>query len=363
MPNNLTVRAVRGVGVEVPTTYVLGTSRGAISRANLVLIDLETEAGITGRAYVFSHMPDVSRAIIAMLSEVERVTKGDPVAPLDLYARLHERFALIGVQGIIRMALAGFDVAAWDALAISQNLPLARLLGATPRPIPAYNSCGLGLMAEPEQVADEAEKLLGGNFRAVKLRLGYPTLKQDIAAVRAVKKRIGENLLMTDYNQALSLTDALERGRALDDEGLYWLEEPIRHDDYAGNAALRHELKVPIQIGENFSLPEGMEVALDAGASDWVMPDLERIGGVTGCMRAAALSAARRIAMSSHLFPEVSAHLLAATPTAHWLEYVDWMDTLVQEPLRIVDGCAVVSGKPGNGLVWDQKAAERYRVV
>ena len=120
---------------------------------------------------------------------------------------------------------------------------------------------------------------------------------------------------------------------------------------------------MPIQIGENFSLPEGMEVALDAGASDWVMPDLERIGGVTGFMRAAALAQARRIEMSSHLFPEVSAHLLAATPTAHWLEYVDWMDKLVQEPLRIVDGCAVVSDKPGNGLVWDAKAVETYRVA
>jgi mandelate racemase len=362
MPNNLTVRAVRAVGVEVPTTYVLGTSRGAISRANLVLIDLDTEAGITGRSYIFSHMADVSRAIMALLAEAERVVKGDAVAPLDLYAKLHERFALIGVQGVIRMALAGFDVAAWDALAISQGLPLARLLGAAPRPIRAYNSCGLGLMA-PDKVADEAEKLLAGGFRAVKLRLGYPTLQQDLAAVRAAKQRIPESVaLMTDYNQALPLADALERGRALDQEGIYWLEEPIRHDDYAGNAALR-ALNVPIQIGENFSLPDGMAVALDAGASDWVMPDLERIGGVTGFMRAAALADARRIAMSSHLYPEVSAHLLAATPTCHWLEYVDWMDRLVQEPLKIVDGCAVVSGKPGNGLVWDQGAVEKYRVV
>ena len=136
MPNNLTVRAVRGVGVEVPTTYVLGTSRGAFSKANLVLVDVETEAGITGRSYVFGHSVEVSRAIVAMLAAVDRITKGDPVAPLDLYAKLHERFALIGVQGIIRMALSGFDIAAWDAVAISQNLPLARLLGATPQPDP-----------------------------------------------------------------------------------------------------------------------------------------------------------------------------------------------------------------------------------
>jgi mandelate racemase len=168
---------------------------------------------------------------------------------------------------------------------------------------------------------------------------------------------------MVDYNQALTLLDAIERGRALDDEGLYWLEEPIRHDDYAGAATLRRELTLPVQIGENFSLPEGMAAALSAGAADWVMPDLERIGGVTGWQRAAALAAANRIEMSSHLFPEVSAHLLAATPTAHWLEYVDWADKIVEEPLRIVDGCAIVSERPGNGLVWNVKAVETYRVA
>ena len=118
------------------------------------------------------------------------------------------------------MAMAGLDVAAWDALALASGLPLATLLGSAPKRIPAYNSCGLGLMPSPEAVADEAEKLLAGGFRAVKLRLGYPTLRQDIAAVRAVRRRIGDAIaLMVDYNQALSLAEALERGRALDAEG------------------------------------------------------------------------------------------------------------------------------------------------
>ncbi len=168
--------------------------------------------------------------------------------------------------------------------------------------------------------------------------------------------------IMVDYNQALGLADALARGRALDSEGLAWLEEPIRHDDYAGYAALVRELNVPIQIGENFSEPAGMAVALAAGAADYVMPDLERIGGVTGWLRAAALAATHRIPMSSHLFPEVSAHLLAATPTCHYLEYVDWADKIVEQPLRVIDGCAVPSECPGNGLSWDAKAVEKYRL-
>jgi mandelate racemase len=261
------------------------------------------------------------------------------------------------------MALSAIDVALWDALAIAAGQPLARLLGASTRPIPAYNSCGLGLMA-PEAVADEAEKLLAGGFRAIKLRLGYPTLAADLAALHAVRKRVpGEIAVMVDYNQALTLAQALERGRALDREGIYWLEEPIRHDDYAGNARLVRDLASPVQIGENFNLVTAMHAALDAGAADYVMPDLDRIGGVTGFMQAAALAAASGIEMSSHLFPEVSAHLLAATPTAHWLEYMDWAAPVLAEPLKIVDGCALAPDRPGNGLVWNPDAVARYRIV
>ena len=106
-----------------------------------------------------------------------------------------------------------------------------------------------------------------------------------------------------------------------------------------------------------------MATALAAGAADYVMPDLERIGGVTGWLRAAALAAAQRIPMSSHLFPEVSVHLLAATPTCHYLEYVDWADRVVEEPLKIVDGHAIAPDRPGNGLSWDKKAIEKYRIV
>jgi mandelate racemase len=362
-PPLLTIRAIRSIGVEVPMTYTLGTSRGVITKAPLLLIDLDTEEGVTGRSYLWCYFPAAVPAIAKILEEVARVVKGKRLAPADLWSKLAERFALIGVQGIVRMAMAGFDVAAWDALAIAAGWPLATLIGSSPKRIPAYNSCGLGLMA-PREVADEAEKLLARGFRAIKLRLGYPTLEDDLAALHAVKKRVGSEIaVMVDYNQALSLAQALERGRALDQQGIYWLEEPIRHDDYAGNATLVRELKTPIQIGENFSESAAMAMALAAGAADYVMPDLERIGGVTGWLRAAALAAAHRVEMSSHLFPEVSAHLLAATPTAHFLEYVDWADKILAEPLKIVDGFAVVPQRPGNGLAWDAKAVKKYRIA
>ena len=358
----LTLRDIRAIGVEVPMTYALGTSAATVRAAPLLLIDIETEEGITGRSYLFCYLPAAAPAIASLLGEVLRAVKGERIAPLELWTKLHKRFTLIGVQGIVRMAMSGFDIACWDALATAARVPLASYLGATARSVPAYNSCGLGLMA-PDALADEAGKLLAGGFRAMKLRLGYPTLEADLAAVRAVRRRLPDDVaLMVDFNQALTVEEALRRGRVLDGEGIYWIEEPIRHDDYAGCAALARELATPIQIGENFSETRAMAEALAAGACDYVMPDLERIGGVTGWQRAAALAAERGIRMSSHIFPETSVHLLAATPTRHWLEYVDWANAILAEPLALVDGNALVPDRPGNGLAWDERAVRRYRM-
>src|SRR4029078_5233870 len=200
----LTIRALRGTPVEVPLNYVLGTSAVAVHKAPLLLVDLETEEGVTGRTYLFCYVPAAAPAIISLLTAGERLVKGETVAPVELWKKLARRFTLIGVQGIVRMAMSAFDTAAWDALAIAADKPLADFIGATPRNIPAYNSCGLGLKGALGALADEAEKLLAGGFRAVKLRLGYPTVQGDIAAVHAVRKRIGDDVaLMVDYNQAL----------------------------------------------------------------------------------------------------------------------------------------------------------------
>jgi len=360
--NELTVRAIRAVAVEVPLRFVLGTSAAAVRAAPLLLVDVETEEGITGRTYLFCYVRAAAPAIVSLLSAVEAAVKGQRVVPAERWAQLAKQFRLIGVQGVVRMAMSAFDTACWDALAIAANVPLVEYLGGARRPIPAYNSCGLGLMPTAA-LADEAEQLLEGGFGAVKLRLGYPTLAEDIAALHAVRARVPAAIrIMVDFNQALSVDEALKRGRALDGEGVYWIEEPIRHDDYRGAATLARELVTPIQIGENFSEPHSMAEALEMQACDYAMPDLERIGGVTGWRGAAALAAARTVPMSSHLFPEVSAHLLAVTPTAHWLEYVDWAGAIVEEPLAIVAGHAVIPARPGNGLAWNKEAVGRYRM-
>ena len=367
----LTLRSVSTVAVHVPMKRPLGTSARRMDIAPLVLIDVETTEGVTGRAYVFCYLPSATAGVESIVREAASRTKGDRVSPVDLNAKLSRHFRLLGVRGMVTMALAGFDAACWDALAVAAGVPLVVLLGSAPRPVRAYNSnglsirdSGLGMGDSWSELAGEAEELLGdGGFTAVKLRLGYETLAADVAAVQEVRKRLpGSAVLMTDYNQALTVTDALQRGRALDREGVAWIEEPIRHDDYAGNATLTRELSTPIQIGENFDTPHGMADALAARACDYVMPDFARIGGVSGWMEAAALAQAAGMQMSSHLYPEFSAHLLAVTPTCHWLEYVDWAAPILETPIEIRDGHAIIPDRPGAGIDWDTDAVAKYRV-
>lgn len=342
--------------------HALGTSALTLRAAPLLLIDLETEEGITGRSYIFCYHPIGAGLIARVLEHSYSLIKGDQVWPSRIGAKLARQFRLISVSGVVLLALAGLDVACWDALAIAVGMPLVDFLGGTRKPIPAYNSNGLGLMAS-EQVADEAEELLEGGFRAVKLRLGHPTLAADLDVARCVRKRLPDEIeIMTDYNQALTAEEALERGRALDQEGFAWIEEPIQHDDYAGCARIARALATPIQIGENFAGPNALAAALAAKAADYMMPDLMRIGGVTGWLQASSLAASAGIQLSSHLFPEVSASLLAVSPTCHWLEYVDWASPILAEPLQVIDGNVTPPDRPGTGVRWNDAAVARYRV-
>ncbi len=167
---------------------------------------------------------------------------------------------------------------------------------------------------------------------------------------------------MSDYNQSLSVAEARRRTAALDEEGLYWIEEPVRADDYSGHAQVRRGAKTAIQTGENWWGVHDLAKSVEAGASAYAMADAVKIGGVTGWLRAAALTESAGLPLSSHLYPEISAHLLAVSPTGHWLEYVDWANPILEEPLRIDDGQAAASGAPGIGIRWNEEGIRRYSV-
>lgn len=356
-----TITSLTARPVLVPMNRPLRTSSGSITKVPLVLIDLATSAGAVGHSYLFTVTPLALKSTVAQLTDMADLLVGQPLLPFELEQTLSKRFTLLGVNGLVGMALSGIDMAAWDAQSQIAGQPLASLLGGELKPIPAYNSCGLGLMG-PEKVALEAIELLGkGRFTALKLRLGYPTLEEDVATLLALQEVIpAGTLVMSDYNQALTPAEAIRRGLVLDEMNLAWIEEPVRADDHAGNAMVASALRTPVQIGENFWGPRDMGRALRAGACDYAMPDAERIGGVSGWLRAAAIADAHAMPMSTHLFPEVSSHLMCVTPTAHWLEYVDWASPILAKPLEIKGGHAIIADAPGSAVAWDEAAVSKY---
>jgi len=349
----LRIRAIR-----VPLARPMHTSSGSILDAPLALIEVVTRQGVRGFAYLFAYQPAALKPLCTLLDNLGAALAGESIAPFGLEARLQQRFRLLGPQGLTGMAISGIDMAAWDAFARSRDLPLCRLLGGEPRPIRAYNSLGLdGAKAAGRQAVESAEQ----GFRALKIKIGYPDLHDDVAAIRAVRSAVGDALaLMVDYNQSLDVAEAIRRIRVLDDEGLAWIEEPTRADDYAGHARIRAAVRTPIQIGENWWGVPDMVKSLAAGASAFAMPDVMKIGGVTGWMRAAALAQAAGVPMSSHIFVEVSSQLLAVTPTCHYVEFLDKARPILTTPAQLVDGNIVLSEAPGSGVEFDEQAVTRY---
>jgi mandelate racemase len=307
---------------------------------------------------VFTYTPAALKPTAELIRNIEPLVRGDRLAPAETEQKLAKRFRLLGTQGLVGIALAAIDMALWDALARFHDLPLVRLLGGSEKPIRAYGGIGYDGAEGSARVAEGWAKQ---GFTGVKAKIGYPTVAEDVAVVRAIRKATGADLhVMVDYNQCLTPAEAVQRLRVLDDEGLTWVEEPTLAHDYAGHALVAREARTPIQCGENWWGPLDMRHAIEAGASDLVMPDVMKIGGVTGWLRAASLAQAKNIPVSSHLWPELSARLLCCTPTAHWLEYADWWNPVLADPLRVENGEAIVSDAGGSGLEWNEDAVRRF---
>jgi mandelate racemase len=359
---SLTFKSIRARPLVLRLKRPVVARIATISDWPLILIDLFTEEGIVGRSYLEPYTVKTMRYLVPALQDFGDMLKGRKVAPAELYELARKSLHFVGYEGQSMIAVAGLDMAAWDALAKAAGLPLCVLLGGSVGPVKAYNSNGLWLQP-PELLGADAIALRDeGGFAALKIRLGRDSPRDDIAAIDAVRRAVGDGIeLMADFNQGLTLAEALQRCHMLDDQGLAWIEEPIVYDNLDGFAQLAAEIDTPIQIGENFYGPRALHAALQRRACDLVMPDFMRIGGVTGWLRAAAIAGASGVPMSTHLYPEVGAHVMRVTETAHWLEWQDWADPILQKPYEIRDGQLHIPDVPGVGLEWNEDAVSRYR--
>jgi mandelate racemase len=352
---SLRVRTVR-----VPLQQPHQTASGVVAESPLVLVDAVTDGGVTGHSVVFTYTAAALNPVAELVRNIEGLVQGDALAPVEIEQKLARRFRLLGTQGLVGMALAAIDMAVWDALARTHDCSLLRLLGGVEKAVPAYGAVGYdGIEVSARTAEDWAKR----GFTGIKAKIGYPTVAEDVAVIRAMRKAAGDGVaIMVDYNQSLSPADAVQRMRRLDEEGLTWVEEPTLAHDFTGHALIARAAATPIQCGENWWGLLDMQHAVDAQASDFMMPDVMKIGGVSGWLRAAALALAHGIRISNHLWPEISAQLMCVTPTAHWLEYADWWNAIMAEPLAIKNGMTDVAGATGSGVAWNEDAVARFAV-
>jgi mandelate racemase len=353
------IRSMGARAVVVPLARPLRTASGSIPASPLVLLDIETDQGTAGRAYLFGYTSVTLRPLCTLLDSIAPLLIGQPIAPVAVQDRLVATFKLVGRQGLLGMVLSGIDMALWDALGRLAGRAVAELLGGRCEPIAAYDSFGL---VDPRADRRALEASVQAGFKAIKIKIGAASPAEDVETVRAVRDIIGPEVqLMVDLNQSQDVASAIRRIDRLAPYQLSWVEEPVAAEDLTGHARVRAATEVPIQTGENWWFTTDMARAIEAEACDLAMPDLMKIGGITGWLKAMALAEAASLPISSHIFPEASAHVLPVSPTAHFLEYLDTAGPILTERLSLQNGLATARG-PGLGMDWDEASVARYLV-
>jgi len=356
----LTIESLSVRAAKVPLPEPHRTATAVISESPLVFIDITASDGSVGHALLFTYTPVALIPTAAMVDNMRPLLEGQVLAPKSLAADLAARFKLLGKQGVVGMALAGIDMALWDCLARSQNLSLVHLLGGESKAVKPYGAVGFDGQSGS---ALTAEKLVADGFLGVKAKIGYATVEEDIQVIRAMRNAVGNDIaIMVDYNQSLDAVEAMRRLQHLDEEGLTWVEEPVSARDYRNQATLSAASATPIQCGENWWGIEDMQLSLSTESTNLVMPDVMKIGGITSWLDAAALASAYQIPMSTHLWSELSARLLCITPTADWLEYCDWWNPVIKNPLVVENGYTKLDDNPGTGVQWNEKMIEKYLI-
>ena len=279
-------------------------------------------------------------------------------------ARLERAGGWTGPGGMLNMAMSPLDIALWDAAGKSLGQPLCRLLGGYTDRVRAYASDGLWYSLNLETLARSARSHVDRGFDLMKLRLGRePTPATEVARVRSVQDAVGDRVgIMVDATESWSEPQAMASGKALQEAGITWLEDPVSHRNLPGLAALAQALEVPVAAGEHLFGLEPFQRTLDARAVNIAIIDLARVGGITPWMKVAALAQARGIPLAGHVIPEVHVHLLSAVPNGYLVEYMPRSEPLFETRLSLEDGYLVAPQAPGLGVELDEEACDRYRV-
>lgn len=356
------ITGLRTRRIHIPFDKPIGTSIHRIEGVSGLLVWLDTDEGITGESYLWAigqHRVPVLESIVRMLGE--RAIGKDPRDTTARFDEMWTEINFLGHKGVSLFGIAAIDWACWDILGQSLGASVSRLLGRRRDRVTAYASGGLWASMTIPELEAQARDFVAQGFTAVKMRIGKPDIGEDIERVAAVRSAIGSRVkLMADANQGLSVNHAIRLGRKLETFDLVWFEEPVQAYDLEGSARVAAEIDTPIASGETEYGRYGFRDMLERKSADVLMPDLERVGGVTEWVRVAHMAAAYDVPVSPHIFSEHSLQLCGAISNVTYAEHMPWFAGLFQERIEMVDGDLLIPDRPGMGFRFDPDAVERY---
>lgn len=351
------VTAVETRPVLVTLDEPIGSALGTISRFGCILVSVRTDGGVTGENLIFTLNDRRTRVLRQMVDELAELVIGRDAGHIaGFWSRAWKDINFLGHKGVPVVGISAIDGALWDALGKSVGLPIYRLLGGAKDRVPAYHSGGLWLSRDIDALQAEASGFVAQGFTAMKMRLGLPDPREDLARVRAVREAIGPGIrLMADANQSLDEAQAIRLGRGLEEFDLTWFEEPLPAWNLDGLARVAAALDTPIASGETEYTRYGFRQMIELRSADILMPDLQRVGGVSEFTRVGHMAESHDIAVSSHLFPETSVQVMGALANSSYLEYMPWFSRLYDNVLELSEGQVLVPERPGWGFTFSQE--------
>jgi L-alanine-DL-glutamate epimerase-like enolase superfamily enzyme len=347
----------------LPLAAMGDAGHGAINAEELITLAVHA-GGMTGHGYAYT----IGRGGHAVKSLIDHdvvplVLGRDAQDIQGIWDLLWQRLLYVGRGGLVSFAVAALDIALWDLYGVREQKPLYALVGSEARDVPAYGS-GVDLPMPLEELLTQVEGFMERGFPGVKVKIGRDDPAEDESRVAAVRKVVGDGVdLMVDANMSFGSDEALERGKRLEQFGLYWYEEPLIPEDVGGHARLVREMGTPIAVGESLHSVYEFERYVAERAAQVLQIDPVTNGGITASLQALKLADAAGLSTSSHYTDELSAHLLCASERPIYLEkHAFALDAYLHEPQRVVGGRVRPTEAPGTGLRFDESALEPYRI-
>lgn len=346
--------------VSLPVEKPIVTPIYHITAVENVLVEIATDEGVKGISYLWCFGREQARALEVLVQGFFQAVKGtDAFAREAVFARIRGETSFLGRTGAAWIALSAIDTAMWDIAGKALGVPVWKLLGGFERPVKPYAG-GFFLSSSIDDIVQEASDRLGEGFRAIKMRCGAASWREDIERVSAIRDTVGPDVdILVDVVQGWTVDQALKVGRELVPFDIYYIEDPVAFDDLEGMARVSAGLDVPIAAGENNYGRLGFRDMIEARAIDIAMIDLQRAGGISEWMKISSMVEAWRMPVVPHVFHEISIHLVSAVASAPFIEHVNWWEPLFNEKIPLVNGMMHLPSALGLGITFNEAAIDR----